>query len=60
MWKNYVQSVHFIIMFSSSTSIMSGWDSMYDTASDNSFANLLFEVNSSHCLLYTSDAADEL
>ena len=39
MWKNYVQSVHFIIMFSSSTSIMSGWDSMYDTASDNSFAN---------------------
>lgn len=48
MWKNYVQSVHFIIMFSSSTSIMSGWDSMYDTASDNSFANLLFEVNSSH------------
>jgi len=31
-------------MFSSSTSIMSGWDSMYDTASDNSFANLLFEA----------------
>ena len=48
MWKNYVQSVHFIIMFSSTTSIMLGWDSMYDTASDNSFANLLFEVNSSH------------